>query len=40
MHHRDKDKAVAGPIIVIAIVPAILEIKGIAHEPLTTKEHT
>ena len=26
MHHRDKDKAVPGPILVIAVVPAILEI--------------
>ena len=39
MHHRAKDKAVAGPIIVIAIVTAILEMKGIVPEPLTTKEH-
>jgi len=39
MHHRDKDKAVPGPIIVIAIIPAILEIRGIVPEPLATKEH-
>jgi hypothetical protein len=39
MHHRDKDKAVPGPIIVIAIVPAIREIRGIVPEPLTAKDH-
>ena len=37
MHHRDKAKAVPGPIIVIAIVPAAHNINGIQKQSPTAK---
>ena len=37
MHHRDKAKAVPGPIIVIAVVPAAHNINGIQKQSPTAK---